>query len=473
MNTYKWIGSMIAVLFLLTGCGSDETNGVATKSEEKKEEKAVTEAIKNEQAPRTIEEVNQQQSGTLVKEYEEKIKKLDRSDFEDFKQKEIDPQLEKELTSFMKENKDASSDDIYNYLVHLVGIGTYQEASEKMESFEPSFKGQDADLPTGPDTVQTEEGKSIEMKRNSVILVDASGSMKGKVSGEEKMVLAKEAVKEFAHNLPEDENVSLVVYGHTGSNEENDKEFSCKGVETIYEMNRYDSTLFGQAMNGFEAVGWTPLTAAIESAKNILQPYEGKEYENTVYIVSDGIETCGGDPAKVAESLVDSNIKAKVNIIGFDVDDEGQNQLKAVAEAGGGKYATVRTKEELREEIIEKWRPSMIDLAWSHTAGINPWDHLAEMKRFDKDKETYQTLANREYSMLSSGLQYLSNHNLLDRETSEKVLTLISDMQKLKLDYASHMREKKFAEMEAEVERIDAQIKEWKEKWNKELNTDF
>jgi len=39
--------------------------------------------------------------------------------------------------------------------------------------------------------------------------------------------------------------------------------------------------------------------------------------KNVVYVVSDGIETCGGDPVKAAEELHTSNIKAVVNISGL------------------------------------------------------------------------------------------------------------------------------------------------------------
>ena len=62
--------------------------------------------------------------------------------------------------------------------------------------------------------------------------------------------------------------------------------------------------------------------------------------ENIIYVVSDGIETCGGDPVKAAQAAAISGYRAIVNIIGFDVDNAGQRALKKVAKAGGGKYTT-------------------------------------------------------------------------------------------------------------------------------------
>ena len=83
-------------------------------------------------------------------------------------------------------------------------------------------------------------------------------------------------------------------------------------------------------------------------------------------MVSDGIETCGGDPVKAAKELNRSDIKAVVNIIGFDLDDEGQRQLKAVADAGGGEYSSVDSKVEL-DKYFEEERRRLYN-AWSEWA---------------------------------------------------------------------------------------------------------
>ena len=77
--------------------------------------------------------------------------------------------------------------------------------------------------------------------------------------------------------------------------------------------------------------------------------------ENIIYVVSDGIETCGGDPVKAAKELHESEIQAIVNIIGFDVDNEGQRALKKVAEAGGGKYTTVSSGEDLQRYLEKEY----------------------------------------------------------------------------------------------------------------------
>ena len=44
--------------------------------------------------------------------------------------------------------------------------------------------------------------------------------------------------------------------------------------------------------------------------------------------MSDGIETCDGNPVQEAKRLANSDLNVKVNIIGFNVNDEGQKQHK-------------------------------------------------------------------------------------------------------------------------------------------------
>ena len=58
----------------------------------------------------------------------------------------------------------------------------------------------------------------------------------------------------------------------------------------------------------------------MEQAHDLLTTYPENENINIVYIVSDGVETCDGDPVAAAKLLQADNIQAQVNIIGFDVD---------------------------------------------------------------------------------------------------------------------------------------------------------
>ncbi len=234
-----------------------------------------------------------------------------------------------------------SEEEAYDRVVQLLAED-YQPLVKRVDSFDPTIEVETTAKP-GDIEAPVENVK----KMNVAILLDASGSMAGRVPGGMKMDLAKKSIKKFASSLPEGVNVSLLVYGHKGTSSGKDKKLSCGSIETVYPLGNYNEDSFQQALNRFDPKGWTPLGAAIETAQKDLQQQTEDNVQNIIYVVSDGVETCGGDPVKAAKELHQSDIEAVINIIGFDVDDEGQKALKKVADAGGGSYKSVDTEEDL------------------------------------------------------------------------------------------------------------------------------
>ncbi|WP_433746740.1 VWA domain-containing protein [Falsibacillus pallidus] len=196
---------------------------------------------------------------------------------------------------------------------------------------------------------------------NVEIILDSSGSMAEKIGGKSRMELAKEAITKFAASLPKNANVALRVYGFKGSGSDSDKQMSCSSNELLYSFAPYEESKLKNSLNKFEPKGWTPVAASLQKAKEDLSAYPEENNTNIVYLVSDGIETCDGDPVTAAKELKESNVAPIVNVIGFDVDAAGQKQLQAVAEAADGLYANVTDQSELQnefnnaKEIAEKW----------------------------------------------------------------------------------------------------------------------
>src|SRR5699024_10066126 len=60
--------------------------------------------------------------------------------------------------------------------------------------------------------------------------------------------------------------------------------------------------------------------------------------------------------------LAESDIQSIVNVIGFNVDVNGQSHLREIAEAGGGLYTNAENEEQLQEsfeqakQIIKEWK---------------------------------------------------------------------------------------------------------------------
>ena len=196
---------------------------------------------------------------------------------------------------------------------------------------------------------------------NVMIVLDASGSMGNMAGGKTRMEAAKEAIRSFAASLPADARVGLRVYGHEGTGSEADKALSCSKSDVMYPLQAYDQQKLDSALAQFKPAGWTPIALALEQAQHDLQAYKGDQNTNIIFLVSDGIETCGGDPVEVAKTLANSDVTPIVNVVGFGADGEAQRQLKQVADAAGGRYVLIQDQQELQKEfeqardIAHKW----------------------------------------------------------------------------------------------------------------------
>ncbi|WP_338753154.1 vWA domain-containing protein [Bacillus sp. FJAT-52991] len=455
MRRYGKIFALLLCLLLISACSNEPTNPT-----EKPTESPTSKTETMKPAARTVEEMISQPPGVLMKEHFdediEAVRTVNWTQYRDFYEKDFKPMMEKEISHYFQKQKNPTSDAVYDYLVYQLGSGQYEKFYRPLHDFQHGFQA--PELPT--------EETSVEMKQkqtNVVILMDASGSMKATVPGGVKMDLAKNTIQEFASELPEGTNVSLLSYGHIGTGNDADKQKSCAAIESVFPLGPYDQTTFNEATNSFQASGWTPLAGAINQASDILAAYPAEEYKNIVYIVSDGIETCDGDPVATAKKLQEQNIQAKVNIIGFDVDDQGQNQLKQVAEAGGGEYVTVKTKDELETQIIEKWRPSIFEVMGKQ--GVP----LAEYVNQSQELVNYYThlhdLSNYEKYRITDAIYFLANEQLIDEETKKGALALADEMNKLRNDHFKESYETKKQELEEAKNTIDQQVADWKKQW--------
>jgi Ca-activated chloride channel family protein len=162
-----------------------------------------------------------------------------------------------------------------------------------------------------------------------------------------KLDTAKGVLSEFLTTLPERANVALRVYGHTGSSAEADKTVSCDSSALVYPFGPLERPKFQNAIGSFRATGWTPLAASLDAAGHDFERFDPATSSNFVYVVTDGLETCDGEPVASAQALHAAGVHPLVNIVGFDVDAEAAQQLRAAAEAGGGKFYGAHDSDEL------------------------------------------------------------------------------------------------------------------------------
>jgi hypothetical protein len=180
-----------------------------------------------------------------------------------------------------------------------------------------------------------------------LFMVDSSGSMDESLGGRKKIDIAKEAMANVLGEISEDLPMGLRVYGH-----EFDKnaaqEDNCKVSELVVPIGKGTKAQIIQRVNMLTPRGVTPIAYSLSKAPD---DFTSVDAERFIVLVSDGKETCGGDPLDVIENLKKQGFKFVVHTIGFDVDEETRAQLKAISSTSGGMYLDAGNSKQLTDSL--------------------------------------------------------------------------------------------------------------------------
>jgi Mg-chelatase subunit ChlD len=177
------------------------------------------------------------------------------------------------------------------------------------------------------------------------IVVDASKSMWGQIDGRSKMDIAKTTLEEVSYWLPDDLDLSLRAYGNTSPSELS----NCTDSSLLVPFGERNKDYIRHAIAELRPKGQTPIAFALNQAA---RDFGSTQNERILVLVTDGIESCGGDPVAAASALRQQGIV--VHLIGFGFGStagEDTASLKAVAAASGGRYVTARNADELKAAL--------------------------------------------------------------------------------------------------------------------------
>ncbi len=181
--------------------------------------------------------------------------------------------------------------------------------------------------------------------RSVLLILDASGSMNAKLpNGETRIEVARRAVKGVASLIPAQAQLSLRLYGaQSAASQKN-----CQDTNLAVPFGPANASggAIATTVDGAKAQGYTPIAYSLGQAANDF-PADAKE--RVIVLVSDGKETCQGDPAVAAKALAGKGIT--VHTVGFIVDTAARGQLQAIARATGGSYFDAPVGPELPDTL--------------------------------------------------------------------------------------------------------------------------
>lgn len=170
-----------------------------------------------------------------------------------------------------------------------------------------------------------------------VFIYDASGSMWGQMEGKTKISIAEEVLSTTVEGLDDARPLGLVAYGHRVKGD-------CEDVETILTPRANNRDPIKNALSQIRPLGRTPLA---KSALQVLQYLIDNSLAATVILITDGVESCGGDLCEVVRTARENGLEFKMHIVGFGLSGENLDGLKCAASAGQGQYYDASSAEEL------------------------------------------------------------------------------------------------------------------------------
>ena len=178
------------------------------------------------------------------------------------------------------------------------------------------------------------------------IVLDCSASMQEPTSdGQMKMAVSRRVLGDLVERIPGHLGFSFVIYGH-------DAKSKCSAVEVVHSSEAFSDAAKSQLrarINGIQPAGKTPIALALQTTGAELAKQPGG---CGLVLISDGKETCQGDPVAEIEALARRlPLEFGAHVIGFDVDGEGRTQLEAIAQAGNGTYYNAQSARELAAAI--------------------------------------------------------------------------------------------------------------------------
>lgn len=174
------------------------------------------------------------------------------------------------------------------------------------------------------------------------IIFDASGSMWGQLPDRTtKLATAKKVLNEFVGGDFAGYDLALRAYGHRHKDD-------CEDSELVVPFGPPEQVTkpIRDFVSATNALGRTPITYSLQKA---LEDFGDRAGE--IILITDGIESCDADPCALIRQWRETNVKIKVHVVGFGLDEKSKDALKCLSDAAGTEYFDAQSGKDLSEAL--------------------------------------------------------------------------------------------------------------------------
>lgn len=176
------------------------------------------------------------------------------------------------------------------------------------------------------------ETPAKEVTQDIEIILDASGSMQAMIGKQTKIAIAKKVLIDLVESLKDRTDLALAVraYGHQSHRDKKD----CKDTKLEIPFGKPDPKKVKTLMKRIKAQGWTPIAYSLLEAK---KDFDLKaKRKRSIILITDGLESCAGNPCKVATKLASPEVNIEIHVIGFDLKKAEMKKLECLVKPSGG-----------------------------------------------------------------------------------------------------------------------------------------
>eukprot|EP00903_Cladosiphon_okamuranus_P004071 g4069.t1 len=175
----------------------------------------------------------------------------------------------------------------------------------------------------------------------NIVVFDASGSMWNKMEDSTRIEIAREVMSQFLEGYDTAQPLGVIAYGHR-------KRGDCEDIEILLSPGTIDPSAVSRQINSLLPRGKTPLAESLLRAGRLIP---ANSEDANILLITDGLETCGGDPCAVAKELIAEGIKVRAHVVGFGLTKAEADSLACIAHLTGGQIFNPSNGDELLDAL--------------------------------------------------------------------------------------------------------------------------
>ncbi len=156
----------------------------------------------------------------------------------------------------------------------------------------PRQRGAEEERAGGRCGVITTDLLKLGRPHNVLIILDISGSMREPLGDASRMDVAKKILARYIDALPSGMKVGFVIYGKTDCGDES--------IELVAPVGRLNKGALKGRIADLSPRGSTPIALTLGRTAEYFKGFEADN--NHLILISDGMESCGGDPIRAITS---------------------------------------------------------------------------------------------------------------------------------------------------------------------------